>query len=435
MAITVKFWDITLNNVEIASSVIKKRIVSNKLNVGFVNVIDLGKSSELLRLKCNLDSTSDYTNIIKVIKKISEEPYTTHHWIEFDPGNKVINPGFESGTWGGSETQSTEEVHSGTYSAKLVASGSNTYGGYSNYIYIGNQETLVKVYTYVKTLNTAKFYVLILFYDENLSSCSPSQSAIVMATEAETEWTEHSKTFEPGDGWCPADCRYIRLKFNWYNSDGNPDGTAYVDDFSLYTPYTATIGTYEDKSGWYALTNFQEGVKPGTTALNELNLELVKYGHNSKIWGTWGDWTKSANVTRTDETNNQKAYNNESAELSTTGDYIMVDGGTNLIERNGHYKAFCRIRSDVITDPDDYVTFQLIDNTGSQSVSDTFYTAGNTSNLNTKINKYWTMIFLDCPNLVASSDMDLKVTLSLGDTTDFFVDYFGMYCYRYTYGE
>ena len=129
-------------------------------NVGFVNVIDLGKSSELLRLKCNLDSTSDYTNIIKVIKKISEEPYTTHHWIEFDSG-----------------------------------------------------------------------------------------------------------------------------------------------------------GTYEDKSGWYALTNFQEGVKSGTTALNEFDLELIKYGHNCKIWGKWSDWTVSG-ATQTDESSNQRAYNNESGEKS-----------------------------------------------------------------------------------------------------------------------
>ena len=276
---TVKFWDITLNNVEVGTTIVKKRIINNKLNVGFVNITDLGKASEILRLKCNFDSTSDYTNIIKVIKKISEEPYTTMHWIEFDSG-----------------------------------------------------------------------------------------------------------------------------------------------------------GTYEDKSGWYALTSFQEGVKAGTSALNEFDLELIKYGHNCKIWGKWSDWTVSGPTSATDETNNQRAYNNESVELDDAGEYVMVDGGTSLIERNGYYKAFARVRCDVTTSSTDYITFELIDNTASQDVSKNFYTEGNTTDYNTKIGKDWTMIFLDCPDLLASSDMDLKITLTQGTDTDFFIDYFGMYSYRYTHG-
>ena len=275
----VKFWDITLNNVELGTTVIKKRVLTNKLNVGFVNVTDLGKASEVLRLKCTFTSTSEYTNIIKTIKTLTEEPYTTHHWIEFD-----------------------------------------------------------------------------------------------------------------------------------------------------------SSGTYADKSGWYALTGFDEGVRAGTNAVNEFNLELVKYGHNCKIWGKWSDWTKSANATQTDETNNQRAYNNESAELPATGEYIMVDGGTNLIDRNGCYKVFARVRADSTTSNSDYLTFELIDNTGSNDVSKNFYTEGNTTDYNTKIGKDWTMIFLDCPNLLKSSDMDIKITATQAEDTDFFVDYIGLYSYRYTHG-
>jgi len=350
----VKFWDITLNNVELGTTVIKKRVLTNKLNVGFVNVTDLGKASEVLRLKCTFTSTSEYTNIIKTIKTLTEEPYTTHHWIEFD-----------------------------------------------------------------------------------------------------------------------------------------------------------SSGTYADKSGWYALIGFDEGVRAGTNAVNEFNMELVKYGHNCKIWGKWSDWTKSTTtvtdesftsaydtwvslanndiksgsedvtttdgathyvrdtdymidyedgkimvlstgsmadnrvyyidythheVTQVDETGYQRAYNNESAELDYTGEYIMVDRGTNLIDRNGCYKVFARVRADSTTSSTDYITFELIDNTGSNDVSKDFYTEGNTTDYNTKIGKDWTMIFLDCPNLLKSSDMDIKITATQAEDTDFFIDYIGLYSYRYTYG-
>jgi hypothetical protein len=56
-----------------------------------------------------------------------------------------------------------------------------------------------------------------------------------MATisSAESGWTKHSKTFNPGDSWCPADCAYIKLAFNWWNINGNPEGTAYVDDWNI----------------------------------------------------------------------------------------------------------------------------------------------------------------------------------------------------------
>jgi len=276
---TVKIWGITLDNVSVAPTNIRKTIIQSKLVTGFVNVADLGKSGEDLRLGCTFDDAASFTDTVKELQDIINEPNTTLNWVEFDKD-----------------------------------------------------------------------------------------------------------------------------------------------------------GTKEVKSGWYAIQGITDTPRAGTEDFLDFEILLTKYGNYNKIWGEWTDWTVSGPAAKTDESSNQKAYEDESGEIDAAAEYIMVDGGTSLISRNGHYKAFCRIRSDVITDEDDYVTFELIDNTASQDQSDTFYTAENTSNLNTKINKYWTEIFLDCPNLLSASDMDLKVTLTLGDTTDFFIDYFGMYCYCYTHG-
>ena len=354
MSLVVKSWDITLNNVELSPTRIRKKIIYNKLISGYVNIIDMGKASEMLTLRCTFTSTSEYTNIIKTIKTLIEEPKTTHHWIEFD-----------------------------------------------------------------------------------------------------------------------------------------------------------SSGTYADKSGWYAISNFEEGVRAGTNALNEVRLDLIRYGHNCKIWGKWSDWTKSTTtvtdesftsaydtwvslanddiksgsedvtttdgathyvkdtdyemdyengkikvlstgnmadateyyidythheVIQTDETGNQRAYNNESAELDHTDEYIEIRG-TDLIERSGHYKVFARVRADSIESDIDYITFKLVDHSNrDREYTDDFYTKGNTTDYNTKIGKEWTMIFLDCPNLIENHDIDITLTANTTDTK-FFIDYIGLYSYKYTYGD
>jgi len=154
--------------------------------------------------------------------------------------NHITNPGFEDGTWAGSETQSTEQKYKGDYSGKLVSDGSaEVFSGYSNRIDINPSlyEYTVSAWTNITTFTQGKFVLRANFYDTGDSLLGSMDWKEF--TAATTGWEKAEYTFLPGD--FPVNTAKIDFQFAWI-LDGAilPSGTAYVDNYKFEIGSPAT---------------------------------------------------------------------------------------------------------------------------------------------------------------------------------------------------
>lgn len=154
--------------------------------------------------------------------------------------NYIENPGFEDGTWGGSETQSGTEKYKGDYSAELVSNGTaEVFSGKSNRINIDPATYTYTVSTWVNitTFTQGKFVLRAIFYDSGDSQLGTMDWKEF--TAATSGWEKSNYTFQSGD--FPVNTAKIDFQFAWI-LDGatQPSGTAYVDNYKFEIGDSAT---------------------------------------------------------------------------------------------------------------------------------------------------------------------------------------------------
>ncbi len=162
--------------------------------------------------------------------------------------NLLVNPGFESGTTGWSESQkssftfaiTTTVVHSGTYAAALTSNGSTsskfisqTITGIapgSNYSAAG--------YGYIADANASKIYLRLAWY--SAADCSGSQLSTVDSNALTTLGAYQPMTITSKTAPATAQCARLRAELDPIS---NASTTAYFDDmsFSKDDPPTPTF--------------------------------------------------------------------------------------------------------------------------------------------------------------------------------------------------
>lgn len=140
--------------------------------------------------------------------------------------NYILNPSYEYGAWGGSDTQSEDYAKFGRYSGKLVAVGSDVDGGWSNYIDVrGLTELTVSVWMKVTSFSGGSFQTWIEYYDSSKVYIADSMLEIG-ELEAVTDWTQKTLT----DSDLPSGACFARVRNVWRDT---PTGTGYVDGWQF----------------------------------------------------------------------------------------------------------------------------------------------------------------------------------------------------------
>jgi len=182
--------------------------------------------------------------------------------------NYIQNPGFESGTWGGAEEQTTEEKFKGQYSAKLVADGTQqgVISGSSNYIRVNPEQYTYTVSCYHKiTQYSAGLLVFqIQFYDEQQNLLGSKEWAQVNQI---TDWQRLSYTLQALD--YPPGTTQLRCRFYWWEwQSQNPIGTAYIDNYKTEISQNPTED-YEPEE-YEAMAETLQSVKLATLTVHLL---------------------------------------------------------------------------------------------------------------------------------------------------------------------
>jgi len=146
--------------------------------------------------------------------------------------NYIVNPSFEYGTWGGDETVTTVNPKFGKQYVTLTASGTNKSSGYSNFIDIRGLIYFSISVWLVGVVTTPYFVLQIYFYKVDKTACSPNGNDIEMISTDQSVWTQHTRIYNVSTE-LPSDCTFVRLRFSWWNSSGNPNGWMDVDGWQL----------------------------------------------------------------------------------------------------------------------------------------------------------------------------------------------------------
>jgi hypothetical protein len=157
-----------------------------------------------------------------------------YDWIPFtSSGNFIQNGSFENGVWEGSLVITTNESVYGQNSAKLVADGSNTNGIWSNFVDIRNFDQLtISAFVKISEIKTPSFYGALYFYNATKQLLSKKNHVDWLLLNSPTsDFVRHNKTFSTSE--FPEETRYVRVRFRWWNEDGNPSGVAYLDGIQI----------------------------------------------------------------------------------------------------------------------------------------------------------------------------------------------------------
>lgn len=154
--------------------------------------------------------------------------------------NHIENGGFEDGTWGGSETQSSTEKYKGDYSAELISNGTaEVFSGNSNRINIdpATYTYTVSAWVNITSYTQGKYALRAIFYDSGDNQLGTLDWKEFTAVT--TGWEKSTYTFDPGD--FPVNTAKIDFQFAWI-LDGAiiPSGTAYVDNYKFEISDAAT---------------------------------------------------------------------------------------------------------------------------------------------------------------------------------------------------
>lgn len=152
-----------------------------------------------------------------------------------------INRGFEEGSFPPGWTQNNAVIegsiiHSGSYSAKLVATGTNLWGVKSDPIPVDETETYTGIAWNKVTARTSGRSIITVRYYSDVEGLTEIGNAELGYLDAVTDWTEHEKTLGPtgADLVFPSGTKSLSIgHLAW---DSSPNLTAYVDDFSLEGP-------------------------------------------------------------------------------------------------------------------------------------------------------------------------------------------------------
>jgi len=139
--------------------------------------------------------------------------------------NYIVNPSYEYGTWGGSETQSEDYAKFGKYSAKIVASGATLSSGYSNFVNVRGLSTItVSVWLKITSYVSGNLATRIYYYNSAKTELGWEWSGSLGAI---TDWTrvEITKTS------FPANTCFIRVCFL---AALTPIFTGYVDGWQFH---------------------------------------------------------------------------------------------------------------------------------------------------------------------------------------------------------
>jgi len=138
--------------------------------------------------------------------------------------NYIVNPSYEYGTWGGSETQSNDYAKYGKYSAKVVASGSDIGTGFSNYVDIrGLSNYTISSWLKVTARTDGSFCLIIRYYSWDKVELSYEIAGYLNAI---ADWTQISITKTSS----PTGTVFIRVDARWLYT---PTGTGYVDGWQF----------------------------------------------------------------------------------------------------------------------------------------------------------------------------------------------------------
>lgn len=163
---------------------------------------------------------------------------TADQYIYFKP---MENGGFETGdftnwTQNSSAIESTT-IRTGSYSSKLVASGSDADGAESDPVIVRlGAIATIKGYHKVTVLTTGDYICYVKFYGDEAGTDYITKTPLVTHSST-VDWTLSSKTVgainSGADIEYPAGTKAISVEQAWWNSAGDPDGTAFMDDLSV----------------------------------------------------------------------------------------------------------------------------------------------------------------------------------------------------------
>ncbi|MBE9570052.1 MAG: hypothetical protein IMF11_05470 [Proteobacteria bacterium] len=242
-----------------------------RLLVAFRDIID---SLTVEVLKNAIEATTSATPSCRV--HLQEIPYFPFLWepklftydhllrASFILGNlnHIENGGFETGTWGGSETQSSAQKYKGDYSAELISNGSvEVFSGKSNRINIdpATYTYTVSAWVNITTFTQGKYVLRAIFYDTGDNPLGTLDWKVFTAVT--TGWEKSTYTFNKGD--FPVNTAKIDFQFAWI-LDGAiiPSGTAYIDNYKFEISDAATEDWTETELNTMAID--LQGVKLAT---------------------------------------------------------------------------------------------------------------------------------------------------------------------------
>jgi hypothetical protein len=152
----------------------------------------------------------------------------------------IKNGGFEtafpSGWTAEDAVQSSTRAQSGTYSAKLTASGANVNGPLSNVIIVNaNKKYDIETYTYAESAWAGTADVMVKFYDDEGGTSLISSQSIRQYTSAAGGWHLTQKSVGPAslspDYTFPANTKAIKIRCEF--SGGTPTGDLYIDEVKV----------------------------------------------------------------------------------------------------------------------------------------------------------------------------------------------------------
>ena len=160
--------------------------------------------------------------------------------IVFDGTRSLVsNPGFETGDFVNWSQQNSSiesvEIHGGSYSAKLQASGSNILGCKTDPLVIDvTKRYTVDAWLYASSITKGNYYVKAMFYSDEAGTVLISSLDIIEIMVQMGTWGYISRSLGPSgsgaDIIIPASTQSMRIGNEWYHADGNPTGIAYLDD-------------------------------------------------------------------------------------------------------------------------------------------------------------------------------------------------------------